>query len=172
VVEVAARAISAPQFAQGGDMRPLLRSCHPSSVTCRNAPYAAARAAARLLWERNHAKQAVCIVVRPGGKEQLVMGAVWSAVLAELERPNVIYLNWFASRVSKGAEEGTRARVKRVDSAPGNVVADQNHVAHRTKITRRLRQTPGRMKRAVDRKVLLQLTVRSEPVHEATLPFV
>src|SRR5260370_30267111 len=100
------------------------------------------------------------------------MGAVGPAVLAELERPNAIDLDWFASRVSQRAEEGARARVERVDPAPGSVVADQNRVAHRTEITRRLRQTPGRMERAMDRKVLLQLTVGGESVHEATLRFV
>src|SRR5437868_6096658 len=83
------------------------------------------------LWpSRDHTKQAVCITVRPRGKEELVVGTVRGGILAKLQRPNIVDLNDLAICVAEWAEKLTRLRIERVDLAPGNVVANQNRITH------------------------------------------
>ena len=85
---------------------------------------------------RDHSKQAVCIIVWTRCKEELVVRAVRvvGGVVAKLQRPNIVDLNRLALLVAKWAEKLTRRRIERVDSASGNVVANENRITHRTKI--------------------------------------
>ena len=85
---------------------------------------------------RDHSKQAVCIIVWPRCKEELVVCAVRvvGGVLAKLQCPDIVDLNRLALRVAKRAEKLTGRRIKRIDPASGNVVANENRIAHRTKI--------------------------------------
>src|SRR5258707_12036745 len=85
---------------------------------------------------RDHSKPAVCITVWARCKEELVVRAVRvvGGVLAKLQCPDIVDLNRLALRVAKWAEKLTRRRIERVDPASGNVVADENRIAHRAKI--------------------------------------
>jgi len=107
--------------------------------------------------KRDHAEYAVRIIVWAPSKEELVVCAVRTAILAELQCPNLIDLDSFAIRVAKRTEELTRFRIERVDPASGSVVADQNRVAHRAEISGSQRDAPGRMERAIGREVLTKL---------------
>src|SRR6266436_2940181 len=93
--------------------------------------------------DRDHSKQAVCIAVRACCKEELVVRTVGGGIVAKLQGPNIVDLNSLAIRVAKGAEKLTRFRIERVDSASGNVVANQNGITHGTKIGWSQRNAPG-----------------------------
>src|SRR5882762_1441711 len=122
---------------------------------------------------RDHAKQAVCITVRARCKEELVVRTVRvrGGIVAKLQCPNIVDLNGLAICVAKWPEKLTRLRIERVDPASGNVVANQNCITHRTKISWSERDAPGRMERTVDGEVLHQITIWIKNVHEATLRF-
>jgi hypothetical protein len=127
------------------------------------------RIVAALVSKRDHAKYAIRIIVWAPGKEELVMCAVRTAILAELQCPNLIDLDCFAIRVAKRTEELTRFRIERVDPASGSVVADQNRVSHRAEISGSQRDAPGRMERAIGHEVFHQITFGIKNVHKATL---
>ena len=95
--------------------------------------------------DRDHTKKAVCIAVRARCKEELVVRTVHviGAIVAKLQSPNIVDLNSPAICVAKWAEKLTRLRIERVDSASGNVVANQNGITHGTKIGWRQRNAPG-----------------------------
>src|SRR5437867_2560138 len=82
-------------------------------------------------------------------KEELVGLAAISAV-AELECPKLVDDYGLAVRIAQGAEERAGVGIERVDAAAGNVVGDQQSVTERAEISRRHRQTPGRLERAGD----------------------
>src|SRR6266851_587899 len=112
-------------------------------------PCAQRRLAAGLGFEGDHAKQAVGVVVRTGGKEELI-GLAAIAAVAELDGPELVDDDRLAGGIAQGAEERAGAGIERVDAAVGNVVGDEQRVAERAKIGGSHRQTPGRMQRAGD----------------------
>src|SRR5579863_5245094 len=117
----------------------------------------------------NHAEQAVGIIVWTRSEEKLVVRGARTAVEAELESPNFVDLYSLAARVAQRTEKRARRGIERIDPAPGNVVADQNRVAHWTEISGSLRETPWRMKRAVRGEVCFQGSVNIKNVHETAL---
>src|SRR6266702_4502945 len=119
---------------------------HALTLQC---PCAQRRLAARLGFEGDPAKQAVGVVVRTGGKEELVVLAT-IAVVAELYGPELVDDDRLAGGVAQCAEERAGAGIERVDAAVGNVVGDKQRVTERAKIGGSHRQTPGRMQRAGD----------------------
>ena len=100
------------------------------------------------------------------------MCGVWTGVIAELQRPNIIDLYRLAALITERTKESARSGIERIDPASRNVVADQNRVAHRTKIGRSLSETPGRMERTLDGKPSLEAAVGIKDVHKATHCFV
>src|SRR6266852_4295974 len=102
------------------------------------------------LWVgRNLAKQAVSVVVRTGGKEQLV-GLAAPAAVAELDGPDLVDDDGLAVGIAQCAEESAGNRIEGVDAAVGNVVGNQQSVTKLAEISRGHRQTPRRMQRAGD----------------------
>src|SRR6266568_4169549 len=120
----------------------------PHALTLQH-PCAQRRLAARLGFEGDPAKQAVGVVVRTSGKEELVVLAT-IAVVAELDGPELVYDDRLAGGIAQGAEERAGAGIERVNAAVGNVVGDEQRVAEGAKISRGHRQAPGRMQRAGD----------------------
>ena len=78
----------------------------------------------QLLSERDYAKQTIGIVIRTGGKEELVGRSVGTTALPELKSPNSVYLDWLPASIAKRPEELTRLRIKCINPAPGDVVAN------------------------------------------------
>src|SRR5260370_35536888 len=87
--------------------------------------------------------------MRPGGKDWLVRLASIPAV-AELYGPDLVDDDRLAVSVSQRAEESAGGGIERVDPPVGNIVSDEQGVAERAEISRRQREPPGEMKRAVD----------------------
>src|SRR6478672_8337688 len=91
--------------------------------------------------------------------------------MAELDAPKVIDLDGFPVRVAKRTKERSRS-IEGVHSTARGVVADENRTAHGAEIRRCLRDTPGRVKGAVNREVLGHRAVRIENVYKSTLRLV
>src|SRR6267142_2369065 len=101
-----------------------------------------------LLAKRDYAKCAVAVIVVACCEEELIGIAVRArrAALAELNGPDVVDLDGFASCVAQRAEERAAFRIKGVDAAARGVVGDQERIAHWSEVGRRQRDAPGRMK--------------------------
>src|SRR5260370_555886 len=97
----------------------------------------------------NLAKQAVGVVVRTGGKEQLV-GLAAVATVAELDGPDLVDDNRLVICIAQRAEERAGNGIEGVDPAVGNVVGNQQSVTELAEISRSHRQTPQRMERTGD----------------------
>src|SRR3974377_1083396 len=102
--------------------------------------------------------------------------ALWTsvgrtAVMAELDAPDVIDLNGLPVGVTKRTDEVPRS-IERIHSPVRSVVADQNRVTHGTEIRRGFSDAPWRVQRAVDREVLGQRSISIEDVYKAALSFV
>jgi hypothetical protein len=124
------------------------------------------------LSERDDAENPVGITVRTTGKEELIFQAVRAAALTELQRPNVIDFDGVAIDVTKRAEKPARLRIESVHAASGDVVADQNGVAHRAEIGRGLSNAPGRVQRSMERVVAKQGAIGRKNVHKPALRLV
>src|SRR5215472_3683367 len=96
---------------------------------------------------------------------------VRTAVMAELDAPDVIDFNCRSVGVTKRTDEVPRS-IERIHSPARRVVADQNRVAHGAEIRRSFSDAPWRVQRAVDREVLGQRSISVENVYKAALSFV
>ena len=112
--------------------------------------------------ERDDAENPVGVTIRSTGEEQLIVQAVRTAVLTELQRPNVVDLYGIATGVTKRPEKTTRLRIESIHTASGGVVADQDSVAHRAEIGRRLSNAPRRVQRSTERVMAKQGTIGSQ----------
>src|ERR1700722_18418280 len=83
-----------------------------------------AQLAIELRSERDHTEQTIGIVIRTRSKEELVGCSVGTAALPELKSPNSVYLDWLPAGIAKRPEELTRLRIKCVNPASRDVVAD------------------------------------------------
>jgi hypothetical protein len=83
-----------------------------------------ARLAGELRSERDHTKQTIGIVIRTRSKEELVGRSVGTTALPELKGPNSVYLDWLPASIAKRPEELTRLRIKCVNPASRDVVAN------------------------------------------------
>src|SRR5712692_820482 len=84
----------------------------------------AARIVAGLWFDRDHAKQAVGVIIRTGGKKELVGLATVPAV-SELNGPELVDDDRLAVQIAQRAEKRAGMGIERVDAAVGNVVGDQ-----------------------------------------------
>src|SRR5258708_37109265 len=105
---------------------------------------------AGLFRERDGAEETIGIVTGAGGEEELIGRSVGSSTLAELHGPNSVYLDWLPAGITKRPEELTCLRVKCVNPAPGDVVADEDRVAHRAEVSGGLRDAPWGRNGAID----------------------
>src|SRR6266436_3679736 len=80
--------------------------CHsvPGHVRARPGTGAAATDG-RLLVESDYAEDAIGVVVRTGGEEELVVGAVGAAVMAELNPPEAVDFDGLAGGVAQRAKK-------------------------------------------------------------------
>jgi hypothetical protein len=106
-----------------------------------------ARRAPELLPKRNYAKQTIGVVIRARCKEELVdrsvvTGGTTDLSMPELKGPNIVYLDWVATGVTKRPEELTRLWIKCVNPASGDVVANENRIAHWTEVRGSLGNAP------------------------------
>src|SRR5258708_23427243 len=126
-----------------------------------------------LFAERDYAESSVAVIVVASGEEKLIGIAVCAgrAALAELNGPDVVDLDSLPAGVAKRAEECAALRIKRVDTAVGSIVGDEQCAAHRPEIGWGYRNTPRRMQRAAERKVREQGACGGEGIHESALGF-
>ena len=97
---------------------------------------------AGLFRERDGAEETVGIVTRTGGEEELIGRSVGSSTLAELNGPELVYLDRLATGVAKRPQELTRLWIEGVYPASGGIVADEDRVAHRAEVSGGLRDAP------------------------------
>src|SRR5258708_29283247 len=126
------------------------------------------------LAKRDYPKCAVAVIVVACCEEELIGVAVRArrAALAELNGPDVVDLDGFASCVAQRTEERAAFRIKGVDAAAGGVVGDQERIAHWSEVGRSQSDAPGRMKRSMQRKLRNRLAGRSERGYKTALRFV
>src|SRR5207247_10966906 len=86
---------------------------HALTIEC---PCGQRRLAARLGFEGDHAKQAIGVVVRTGGKEELI-GLAAIAAVAELDGPELVNDDRLAGGIAQGAEARAGAGIERVNAA-------------------------------------------------------
>src|SRR5713101_187999 len=127
----------------------LCRHTRRAAACPARSDHPAVRIAAGLLFDRDPAKQAVGVIIRTGGKEELVGLAAVPAV-SELNSPELVDDDRLTMRIAQRAEKRSRLGIERVDAAVGNVVGDQQSAAERAKISRRHRKAPRRMQGAGD----------------------
>ena len=125
-----------------------------------------------LLLDRDHAEQAVGVVIWSCSKEEFVGGAVCTGTLAEVQSPKLINRYRRAGCVGQCAEESAAAGVEGVDPAVLDVVGDQDRVAELAEIVGSQCQAPRGMEWAVDGVVFENGPVRVENIHKTVLPFV
>src|SRR5690348_10023570 len=95
----------------------LAKSRHPRTLVLARPSTRAAKTVGRLLGESDDAEDAVAVVVRSGGEEELVVSAVGAAVMTELNAPETIYFDWLAAGVAQRAKESARASIKEIGRA-------------------------------------------------------
>jgi len=81
-----------------------------TETRCKARPGTKTSVAGRLLTGGDYAEDAVAVVVRASGEEELIARAVGAAVLAELNGPDVVDLDVLASGVPKRAKKSARLR--------------------------------------------------------------
>jgi hypothetical protein len=97
---------------------------------------------AGLFREPDGAEETIGIVTRAGGEEELIGRSVGSSTLAELNGPELVYLDRLATGVAKRPQELTRLWIEGVYPASGGVAADEDRVAHRAEVSGGLRDAP------------------------------
>ena len=96
-----------------------------------------------LLRRGDGAKETVSIVSRTAGEEELIGRSVGGGTLAELNGPELVYLDGLASGVAKRPQELARVGIEGVDSTPRGIVADEDRVAHWAEVGGSLCDAPG-----------------------------
>src|ERR1700730_7126827 len=101
----------------------------------------------KLLLELDYAECSCQIIIRTGGEEQVIAGAVVCRSSTKLNSPKLVDVNRFAVGVLDGAHELPRYAVESVDSAGVGVVRDQQRIAQRSKILGGEGGAPGLVQR-------------------------
>src|ERR1700722_7651058 len=115
------------------------------------------------LFKVDHAEQSVGISIRARGEKQLICFAVHSAALAKCQCPQSADAQGFVVSSLKLTHELSGRRVELIDAAVADI-AHQQGVARRTKVLRRQRHAPGRLKVRILGEALDQFPTSGEYV--------